>query len=53
MIFQLKFLSNMLISTPKKLTDIFNESIKMSKFPDIQKKTEVTPVNKKDGMNDK
>ena len=37
----------------KKLADIFNESIKTSKFPDILKKAEVAPVYKKDDMNDK
>ena len=37
----------------KKLADIFNESVKMGKFPDILKKAEVTPVYKKDDMNDK
>ena len=37
----------------KNLTDIFNESIKMGKFPDILKKAEVTPVYKKGDMNDK
>ena len=37
----------------KKLADIFNESIKMGKFPDILKKAEVTPVYKKDDMNSK
>ena len=36
----------------KKLADIFNESIKMGKFPDILKNAEVTPVYKKDDMND-
>ena len=37
----------------KKQKDIFNESIKMGKFPDILKRAEVTPVYKKDDMNDK
>ena len=37
----------------KKLEDIFNESIKIGKFSDILKKTEVTPVYKKDNMNGK
>ena len=37
----------------KKLADFFNESIKTGKFPDILKKAEVTPVYKKDNMNDK
>ena len=37
----------------KNLTDILNESIKMDKFPDILKSAEVTPVYKKDDMNDK
>ena len=37
----------------KKLAGIFNESIKLGKFPDILKKAEVTPVYKKDDMNDK
>ena len=37
----------------KKLADIFHESIKMGKFPDILKKAEVTPIYKKDDMNDK
>ena len=38
---------------PKNLADIFNESIKMGKFPDILKKAEVPPVCKKNNMNDK
>ena len=37
----------------KKPADIFNGSIKMGKFPDILKRAAVTPVYKKDGMNDK
>ena len=37
----------------KKLADIFNESIKMGKFPDIMIKAEVTSVYKKGAMNDK
>ena len=37
----------------KKLADVFNESIKMGKFPDILKKSEVMQVHKKDSMNDK
>ena len=37
----------MLRSTP----DIFNESIKMCKLPDILRKAEVTPVYKKDHIN--
>ena len=37
----------------KNLADIFNESIKIGKFPDILKKAEATPVYKKDNMNDK
>ena len=37
----------------KKLADIFHESIKMGKFPDILKKDEVTPIYKKHDMNDK
>ena len=37
----------------QKLADIFNESMKIGKFPDILKKAEVTPVYKKDDMNDK
>ena len=37
----------------KKLTDIFNKSIKTSKFPGILKKAEVAPVYKKDYMKDK
>ena len=36
----------------KKLADIFNEFIKMGKFPDILKNAEVTPVYKKDDKND-
>ena len=35
------------------LTDISNESIKIGTFSDILKKAEVTPVYKKDDMNDK
>ena len=34
----------------KKQADVLNESIKMGKFPDILKKSEVTPVYKKDDM---
>ena len=37
----------------KKQADIFNESIKMGKFPDILNRAEVTPAYKKDEMNDK
>ena len=37
----------------KKLADIFNEFIKMDKFPDILKKAEHMPVYKKNSMNDK
>ena len=37
----------------KKLAGILNESMKMGNFPDILKKAEVTPVYKKDEMNDK
>ena len=37
----------------KKLADIFNESIKIDKFPYILKKGEVTLVYKMDDMNDK
>ena len=37
----------------KKLADIFNDSIKIGKFPDILKKAKATPVYKKDDMNDK
>ena len=37
----------------KKLADIFNESTKMGKFPDILKNVKVTPIYKKDDMNDK
>ena len=37
----------------KTLADIFNESIKLGKFPDILKKAEVKPLYKKDDMNDK
>ena len=35
------------------LTDISNEAIKIGTFSDILKKAEVTPVYKKDDMNDK
>ena len=37
----------------KNLADIFDESIKIDKFPDILKKAKVMPVFKKDGMNGK
>ena len=37
----------------QKLADIFNESIKIGKFPITLKKAKVTPVYKKDDMNDK
>ena len=37
----------------KKLADIFNDSIKIGKFPDILKKAKATPVYKKDDMHDK
>ena len=37
----------------KKQADNFIESIKMGRFLDILKKAEVTPVYKKDDMNDK
>ena len=37
----------------KKQADIFNESIKVGKYPDILKKAEVKPVYKKDDINDK
>ena len=43
----------MLRSTPKKLEDIFDESIKIEKFPDLLKKAEVMPVYKKDNINNK
>ena len=43
----------MLRSTPKKLADIFDESIKIEKFPDLLKKAEVMPVYKKDNINNK
>ena len=37
----------------KKQADIFNESIKMGRFPNILKKAEVKPVYKTDDINDK
>ena len=37
----------------KNLADIFDESIKIDKFPDVLKKAEVMPVFKKDAMNGK
>ena len=37
----------------KKLTDIFNESKKISKFPQILKKHELTIVYKKDDINER
>ena len=37
----------------KKLPDIFNESIKIGKFPYILKKAEVMPICEKDDLNDK
>ena len=43
----------MLRSTLKKLADIFDESIKIDKFPDLLKKAEVMPVYKKDNINNK
>ena len=43
----------MLRSTPKKLADIFDESIKIEKFSDLLKKAEVMPVYKKDNINNK
>ena len=39
--------------TQRKFRYIFNEPIKMGKFPDNVKKTEVTPVYKKGNINDK
>ena len=36
----------------KKLADVFNESVKIGKFPEILKKAEVTLAHKKDDMND-
>ena len=43
----------MLRSTLKKLADIFDESIKIDKFPDLLKKAEVMPVYKRDNINNK
>ena len=37
----------------KNLADIFDESIKIDKFPDVLKKAEVMPVFKEDAMNAK
>ena len=52
-IFRPKFLSTYAQIYSKKLVDIFNESTKMGKFPDILKNVEATPIFKKDDMNDK
>ena len=42
--FQSQYLRNLFLSIIKKLTDIFNSCIRGSTFPEILKKSEVTPV---------